>query len=114
MAFGSGDLVLCSATLARETGFRERVEAAAGAGFAGLSLWCRDHRRARAEGLTDADMRAMLDEHGLAVAEIDLACRWLPGAADVTVPPELDAEEVLGFTDDDVLRIAEAVGARSV
>ena len=59
---------------------RERLAAAAGAGFAAISLWGRDYAAARAEGLSDADLRSMLDDHGLAVAELDPAWWWLPGA----------------------------------
>ena len=35
--------------------------------------------RARADGLSDADMRAMLDDHGVAVAEIEVLNAWRPG-----------------------------------
>src|SRR5436309_2866211 len=86
MALGPGDLVLCSGTLAREASFRERVDAAVAGGFSGISLWGRDYGSARREGLEDADLRALLADHGLAVAELDLAWWWLPGASDVQIP----------------------------
>src|SRR5690349_3210915 len=71
MTLGAGDLVLCSGTLPRGTPWTERLEAASRAGFTGLSVWARDYAAARSEGWTDADMRAQLNDHGLAVAEID-------------------------------------------
>ena len=36
---GPDDLVLCSGTLPRGTGFAERLAAASGAGFTSVSLW---------------------------------------------------------------------------
>ena len=70
--------------------------------------------RARRDGLTDADIRALLADHGLAVAEIDLAWWWLPGAADVHIPAELDTEELFAYDEAELFRIADAVGARSI
>lgn len=71
MALEPGDLVLCSGTLRRGVGFAERLDAAVAGGFRGISLWGHDYRAARAEGLSDADLVHMLDDHGLAVAELD-------------------------------------------
>jgi len=116
MTLGAGDLVLCAGTLPRGTSFHERVEAAVAGGFAGISIWGRDYWAARSDGLTDADMRALLDDNGLLVAELDPAWWWLPGAGDIgrTIRPEDDAEEVFRYGEDDLFRIADAVGARSV
>ena len=116
MALGAGDLVLCAGTLPRATSFRDRVEAAAAAGFAGISIWGRDYWQARGDSMTDADMRALLADHGLAVAELDPAWWWLPGAAEIghTIRPEDDAEEVFRYGEDDLFGIADAIGARSV
>ena len=71
VTLGAGDLVLCAGTLPRGTTFRERVEAAAAGGFAGISIWGRDYWAARSDALTDADMRALLNDYGLRVAELD-------------------------------------------
>jgi hypothetical protein len=51
-------LVLCAGTIPRAS-FRERVAAARAGGFDGISLRLGDYARARAEGLSDADIRAM-------------------------------------------------------
>src|ERR1700684_3802993 len=91
------DLVLCSGTLRRGIPFAERLGAASVAGFGAISLWGRDYTAARGEGLSHTDLRAMLDDHGLVVAELDPAWWWLPGVSDVHIPPELDTEDVFGF-----------------
>jgi sugar phosphate isomerase/epimerase len=111
---GSGDLVLCSGTLPRGTSFADRLAAASAAGFAGVSLWGRDYDAARREGMSDADMRAMLDDRGLVVAELDPAWWWLPGAAQVRIPPEVDELDVFRFGEAEIFAIADALGARSL
>jgi len=56
-----GSLVLTGSTLGNPP-FRVLVEAAAAGGFAGLSLWPRpSYHRARSEGLSDRELRAMLE-----------------------------------------------------
>jgi sugar phosphate isomerase/epimerase len=114
VALGTGDLVLCSGTLPRATPFRLRLEAAVAAGYAAVSLWGRDYAAARAEGYGDTDIVAMLADHGLVVAELDPAWWWTPGAASVSIPPELDPIDVFRFDERELLRIGELVGARSL
>jgi len=105
MALGPGDLVLCAGTLQNAT-LRERVTAAVAGGFRGLSLFASDYRRAREDGLSDADIRALLDDHGLEIAELDPLITWLPGA--VSAIPLFDASE------DEFYAIRDAIGARSI
>jgi sugar phosphate isomerase/epimerase len=114
MALSAGDLVCCSGTLPRETPFRDRLAAAAAAGFRGISLWGRDVQAARHDGLSDPELRSMLDDHGLEVAELDPAWWWLPGAADVHIPPEVDPLDVFRYAERDLFAMADAVGARSI
>ncbi len=109
---GAGDLVLCAGTLPAAS-FRERVEAAAGAGFAGVSLFVTDYFRARGEGLTDADLRALLDDHGLAVAEVDPLLRWVPGA-ELAADASAEGAAFFDHGEEDFFAAAEAVGARSI
>ncbi len=111
---GPADLVLCSGTLPRETSFPDRLQAAAAAGFSALSLWGRDYGAARHQGYSDADLRSMVDDHGLAVAELDPAWWWTPGAGDVHIPPAADPVDVFRYDEDELLRIAEVFGARSI
>jgi sugar phosphate isomerase/epimerase len=111
---GPGDLVLCSGTLPRDVSFRDRVEAARAGGFRGISLWGRDYWRARHEGWSDADVRALLDDHGVSVAELDPAWWWLPGATEIVIPADLDTQEVFRYGESELFAIADAVGARSI
>jgi sugar phosphate isomerase/epimerase len=114
MTLGPGDTVLCSGTLGRDSTFRQRVAAAVAGGFSGISLWGRDYRVARDEGLSDRDIRSLLADHGLSVGELDPAWWWLPGASDVHIPPELDQERIFCFGESELFDVAEAVGARSL
>jgi sugar phosphate isomerase/epimerase len=111
---GPTDLVLCSGTLPRDVSFRERVDAAVAGGFRAISLWGRDYERAQADGLSAADMRALLNDNGLVVAELDPAWWWLPGAADVHIPDEVDPVHVFCFGEKELFAIADALGARSL
>jgi sugar phosphate isomerase/epimerase len=113
MALGPDSLVLCSGTLPFDTTLTQRLESAVAGGFDGLSLWVRDIDRARADGLSDADIRTMFADHGIEAAELDPVWSWLPGA-DRQVPPEQDPFGVLQPKVDDFLRLADAVGGRSL
>lgn len=56
--------------------FEARVSAAAAAGYAGLGLLVDDYEALRANGRTDADLRAILDDHGMRVHEIEFLYHW--------------------------------------
>jgi sugar phosphate isomerase/epimerase len=114
VSIGPGDLVLCSGTVGRHTSFRDRLAAASDAGYRAVSLWGRDYQAAREEGFSDADLVALLDDHGLAVAELDPAWWWTPGADAFSLPPELDPIDVFRFGESELFGIAESLGARSV
>jgi sugar phosphate isomerase/epimerase len=112
VALAFGDLVLCAGTAAL-SGFAERVAAAAAAGFAGVSLFPSDYRRAREAGLSDAALRGVLRDHGVVVAEIDPLLDWLPGQrADAGVLAV--GRAFLAAGEDEFYAIADALGARSI
>jgi sugar phosphate isomerase/epimerase len=113
---GAGDLVLCSGTLPRSITFVQRLQAASAAGFAGISMWGRDYEAARAEGLSDADICVALRDNGLAVAELDPAWWWLPGAREIgeSLAGPHDTEQVFAHGEEELMRLAELVGARSM
>jgi len=82
--FGRDDLIASYFTLTGSPvlapprfSFEERVRAAAAAGFAGVGLLGDEYASLRAQGTTDADMRAVLDDHGVAVAEIEFLFDWM-------------------------------------
>jgi len=105
---GSGDLVLCPGTVPHAT-FRARAAAAAAGGFRGIGLWLPHRRRAHAEGLSDADMRTVLRDHGLVVTDVEAITDFGPcfrgGAA---AAREATAHEQLAY------EVAAAVGATTI
>ncbi len=105
---GPDDLVLCPGTVPKAT-FRARAAAAAAGGFSGIGLWLPHRRRAHAEGLSDADMRAILSDHALVVTDVEAITDFGPcfrGGADTACEPT--AEERLAY------EVASAVGATTV
>ena len=104
---GPNDLCLCCGTIARAS-FEELLEATVAGGFSGLSVWPRHYESALASGLSDRDMRHMLEDRGLAITEVDALLNWLP-QAEYRV-------EVGGFShgEDMFFRIADVLAARSV
>ncbi len=102
------DLILCSGMLLGHP-LRAKIRAAAEAGYAGITLWPDDVTQAHGEGLSDADIRKLLDDHGQVVVDMDPLLDWTPearpkpGEAAVAVTPESE-----------FYAIAEAFGARSL
>jgi sugar phosphate isomerase/epimerase len=72
----AGDLVYCSATAYRLP-FVDKVEAAAAAGFDGISLLISDYLGAREAGLSDAQLVGLVRDTGLEIAEVSSVTRWL-------------------------------------
>lgn len=84
----------------------ERFAPARAAGFGAVSLWPSDVR-----GLDLAEVRAALDEAGLALTEIEVIGNWLPGQAEASHP----VWDVLKWqTAERMLPLAEALGARTI
>jgi sugar phosphate isomerase/epimerase len=102
---GPDDLVLCSGTLGAAP-LREKCAAAVAGGFRALTLWPDDVARAHAGGLSLGDVRALIADHGLVVADLDPLLRWLPGEV---IPPGVPAA-----TEEEFYAIAAGVGARSL
>jgi len=109
---GPDDNVLCAAQL-RSASLGERARLAANHGFTALSFFLEDYDVARDSGLSDADIRSLLSDHGLAVAELDPLMTWVPDS------PRLDGASAEGagffrYDEQDFYRVADAVGARSI
>lgn len=102
---GPDDLVLHAGTL-RNASVAEKCAAARAGGFRALTLWPSDVEHARAEGLGLADLKRMIGDHGLVVADLDALLRWLP---DEVIPPGVPAASEPEF-----YAIAEGVGGRSL
>lgn len=65
-----------SANSLRDADFRTRVDAASKAGFHGIGLRVGDYFAGLDQGLTDRDMRTILDDAGLKVFEIEAEWDW--------------------------------------
>lgn len=55
----------------RDTSFEQRCAAVAGAGFDGFGLYLGEYSRQRAAGRSDADLLAIIAEHGTRVVEVE-------------------------------------------
>lgn len=75
---GPDDLVLHAGTCQNRS-FRELCETAVAGGFQAVTIYPSHYRGARADGLSDADLRQVLADHGLAVADLDAVIDWIPG-----------------------------------
>lgn len=105
---GPDDIVLSAGTLPRAT-FRERAAAARAGGFAGVGLRIPDLARARADGLSDADLRAILADAGLVATDVEAITDFGPclrgGAGTAREPTALERR---------ACDVALAVGATTV
>src|SRR5690606_10472047 len=94
-------------------GVEELVDAAASAGFTDISITPAMYFDAVARGLSDEDLRSILDERAVLAAVIDPLIRGLPGSAD---PDSVGRRFRSTFEhgEDDCYRVAEAVGATAI
>ena len=71
------DLVWSHFSRPRFGAFDERVAAAGSAGMAGIGLYIGEYERLRTEERrTAADIRAVLDEHGVVIADVEVVRGW--------------------------------------
>src|SRR5262249_39324899 len=80
-ALAADDLVLCSGTLGERTSWLDKVDAAARAGFRGVSIYVHEYLAAVEAGTSASRLRQAVDERGLRVGEGDGPIRWLPAHA---------------------------------
>jgi sugar phosphate isomerase/epimerase len=85
--------------------FAQRVAAAAAAGFAGIGWTPDDYDSCRAAGLTDAEMRAILADHGIRVAELEFVSDWAHGG---------ERGAIARKTEDRMYRMADLLGPRHI
>ncbi|MFT3864285.1 MAG: sugar phosphate isomerase/epimerase [Solirubrobacterales bacterium] len=90
--------------------FDQRLEAARVGGFDSTSLFPYEVFRARAAGISDAELRARFEDAGVRVAVIDPLARWLPTWRS---PGELPADDPAhgNLEPDEVFAMAVAFGA---
>jgi sugar phosphate isomerase/epimerase len=105
---GPTDLVLCSGSLGEAPSWIDKVDAAARAGFDGISIFVYEYVAARQSGMSAEALRRALDDRGLRLAEVDGPLRWLP-------QHERDRPDGRPLVDLELaLEIAEILGARSI
>lgn len=85
--------------------FPRRVAAAAAAGFSGIGWTPDDYDACRAAGLSDAEMRAILDDHGIRAAELEFVSDWVRGG---------ERGAAARRTEDQMYAMAEVFGARHI
>ncbi len=109
---GAGDLTASFYTLSgaptgqpSRFGFEERVAAAAEAGFAGIGMTAIDYLAMREAGRSDAELRTILEEHDVCVAELEFLQGW---ARDGRAAERARADEEVFY------RMADAFGARQL
>lgn len=83
MALAPDDIIASYFTLAGagvgqppRFGFAERIAAASAVGIRAIGMNIGDYEHCRSQGLTDADLRAIADDHGVQVAEIEFLSGW--------------------------------------
>jgi sugar phosphate isomerase/epimerase len=113
---GPDDLVFNTTNLLGG-GVREIVAAAVAGDYRGITIWPSDVARAEAEGLSLADVKAFIHDHGLVVTDVDCLLGWTeqalpkPGEAMVEIVPTdrfLDIAEAL---DADAINVAQGFGS---
>jgi len=107
--YSFSDFGLCCGCVA-SADFRTLAESARGAGFESITLWPTLFERARADGLTTHDMRAILADNELVVTELDPLCTWLP----ITIDPADIAAPFYAYDEAIFFRMADELGARSL
>jgi sugar phosphate isomerase/epimerase len=82
-SLGRDDLIASSYTLSGAAvfqpprfSFAERVAAAATAGFSAIGVAVEDYAAMRDRGSTDAELRRILDDHGIVAAELEFLTNW--------------------------------------
>ncbi|MBW1900619.1 MAG: sugar phosphate isomerase/epimerase [Deltaproteobacteria bacterium] len=103
------DLYLCVGTISG-AGFRELVEAAAAGGYRGISIWPQHYKGAREQGLSDLDMKLMLEDHDLIIYELDPLVTWLPSPKSPS-GAEPSEYEAMFDGEDFFYHIADVLGA---
>ena len=68
-------MYLCASTI-EGASFQQRLKAASAGEYAGIGLRPGHYQAARADGLSDSDLRRMLEDHGLQVVEIGFLADW--------------------------------------
>jgi sugar phosphate isomerase/epimerase len=94
---------MATQTVPPGTTLPDRVAAAAAGGYTGIGMRPRDRQEALAAGLSDADARAILDDHGVALVELEVHRGW-----GLTGEPAAQARQA----EEKMFELADALGGR--
>ncbi len=113
---GPDDLVF-NTTNILSGGVREIVAAAVAGDYRGLTIWPSDVARAEDEGLSLADVKTFIHDHGLVVTDVDCLLGWTPqalpkpGEAMVEIVPTERFLEIAEALDADAINVAQGFGS---
>ncbi|MBB83256.1 MAG: hypothetical protein CL931_05530 [Deltaproteobacteria bacterium] len=113
---GPHDLVFNTTNLLTG-GVREIVAAAVAGDYRGITIWPSDVARAEAEGMPLLDVKAFIDDHGLAVTDVDCLLGWTaqalpkPGEAMVEIVATDRFFEIAEALDADAINVAQGFGS---
>jgi len=113
---GPDDLVFNTTNLLGG-GVREIVAAAVAGDYRGITIWPSDVARAEAKGLSLADVKAFIHDHGLVVTDVDCLLGWTeqalpkPGEAMVEIVPTDRFLEIAEALDADAINVAQGFGS---
>ena len=113
---GPDDLVF-NTTNILSGGVREIVAAAVAGGYRGITIWPSDVARAEADGMSLADVKAYVHDHGLVVTDVDCLLGWTPqalpkpGEAMVEIVPTDRFFEIAEALDADAINLAQGFGS---
>jgi sugar phosphate isomerase/epimerase len=110
---GPDDLVLCAGSVNR-TPLLDRLDPAARAGFAGISLFAGDCAALLDAGMTMAAIRRRIADAGLVVTDAEIIGRWCPGQTPPPHMPEWLAALLMRQTPEAILPAAAEMGATTV
>ena len=102
-------LVLCNVSLLTVP-LAEVIPAAGDAGFDAVSVLARSHARAVRDGMTTADVRALADDHGVRITDVEASGDWL-GVEPDDVPERL---RTIVASTDALLETASELGATTL
>lgn len=106
------DIGICWGSISQAS-LTELMSAAAENGFSGITVSPSLYTKARAQGVSDAELRLRLRDGGIKVSTIDPLIRGLPGIPCLAdIPADLCA--FFEFAEDDCHRIADALEAQSI
>lgn len=113
MALSQNDTVFCTVPV-MHVPFLDLLEPAQAAGFSTLSMTLTQLEGLEQAGVSVAELRQRLADHGLRISQFECISNWLPEHAQGPQTTADYAEMLLGMTAERLMPMAEAVGAPAI